>query len=95
MRATLHRALSQVRAPYAEARACPAGCQSGGFPFLKKDLILINALHVPTVIRICDLFSPERRYEAAELLRDLAEPLGGFPQSYFRLSMPLLDAVSG
>jgi hypothetical protein len=67
--------------------------ESGWFPFLKKDLILINPLRVPTIVRICDFFPPERRPEAAELLRDLVEPACGFPGSYFRVSSSLIDAM--
>jgi tetratricopeptide (TPR) repeat protein len=67
--------------------------QSGWFPFLKKDLILINPLHVPTMIRICDFFPPEQRSEAAELLRDLVGSACGFPRSYFRVSSSLIEAM--
>jgi hypothetical protein len=67
--------------------------RGGGFPFLKKELILQNPLRVPTLVRICGLFPPEQRSETAELLQDLVETTGGSARSYLRLSSSLLDAM--
>ncbi len=67
--------------------------QDGNFPFLKKELILVNPLRVPTLIRVFDLLPPEQRSEAAGLLMDLVEIADGFPRSYLRLSSSLLDTM--
>lgn len=65
----------------------------GSFPFLKKDLVTRNPERIPTLARICNLFPPEQRFDAAELLRDLSEAADGFPTSYLRLSPALIDAM--
>jgi hypothetical protein len=66
----------------------------GSFPFLKKELATSNPLRIPTLVRICELFPPGQRFEAAALLRDLAQVAEGFPHSYLRLSPALIEAVA-
>jgi hypothetical protein len=65
----------------------------GDFPFIKKDLLLMNPLHVPTIVRLCDIFPTDRQAEYAKLLEDLVPPQTGLPPSYFRLSQSLLEGM--
>jgi tetratricopeptide (TPR) repeat protein len=65
----------------------------GNLPFVKKDLLLINPEHIPTIIRLCDIFPQNQRPEFAELLRDLVPPERGLPLSYLHLSERLVDAI--
>lgn len=64
------------------------------FPFIKKDLLLTNPAHIPTVVGLRDLLPAERRAEYGALLRDLVPPRPqALPPAYFRLSGPLLDGL--
>jgi tetratricopeptide (TPR) repeat protein len=67
---------------------------SGSFPLVKKDLLLINPEHVPTIIRLCDILPRNQRREFAGLLRDLVPPLRDLPRSYLHLSEALVDVMS-
>jgi tetratricopeptide (TPR) repeat protein len=70
------------------------GLITGNFPFVKKDLLLINPEHIPTIIRLYDIFPQNQRPKFAELLRDLVPPERGLPLSYLHLSDPLVDAMN-
>ena len=67
---------------------------SGAFPFIKKDFLLINPEHIPTIIRLCEILPRSGRADFAELLRDLA-PDPGLPPSYLHLTKWLIDAIGG
>jgi hypothetical protein len=67
--------------------------RSGNFPFLKKDLLLINPEHIPTIVRLCDILPGNERLKFAELLHDLMPPENHMPRSYLHLSKWLVDAI--
>ena len=67
--------------------------RSGNFPFLKKDLLLINPEHIPTIVRLCDILPRNERLKFAELLHDLVPPENHLPRSYLHLSKWLVDAI--
>ena len=65
-----------------------------GFPFLNKELLLVNPMRVPTLIRLgeaCTRYGDEASRAA---LHDLASSDSGFPRSYLRLSEALVDAAA-
>jgi hypothetical protein len=67
---------------------------SGKYPFVKKDLLLINPEHIPTIIRLSDIFPRTQQPSSAELLRDLVPPATDLPQSYLHLSRALIEALA-
>jgi tetratricopeptide (TPR) repeat protein len=67
---------------------------SGKFPFVKKDLLLINPEHIPTIIRLSDILPRNQQPSSAELLLDLVAPARDLPQSYLHLSRALVEAVA-
>jgi tetratricopeptide (TPR) repeat protein len=66
---------------------------TGKFPFVKKDLLLINPAHIPTIIRLSDILPQTQQPSSVELLRDLVPPVMDLPQSYLHLSQALVEAV--
>ena len=66
---------------------------TGKFPFVKKDLLLINPAHIPTIIRLSDILPRTQQPSRSELLRDLVPPVMDMPQSYLHLSQALVQAV--
>jgi hypothetical protein len=66
---------------------------TGKFPFVKKDLLLINPAHVPTIVRLSEIFLQTQQSSSAELLRDLVPPERDLPQSYLHLSRALFEAI--
>jgi tetratricopeptide (TPR) repeat protein len=67
--------------------------RSGNFPFLKKDLLLINPEHIPTIVRLCDILTRDERLKFAEVLHDLAPLENHWPRSFLHLSKWLVDAI--
>ena len=65
--------------------------RSGRFPFVKKELLLANPLHVPTIVALIDQFPESKRMEFRDLLSKLVRRPNGMPPAYFRLSDALLD----
>jgi len=64
------------------------------FPFLNKELLQVNPLRVPTLIRlgeVCARFGDEASRAA---LRELIPDSKGFPRSYLRLSGALIDTAT-
>jgi hypothetical protein len=65
-----------------------------GLPFLSKELLLINPMQVPTLIRlgeVCARYGDEGLHAA---LCSLAHTKSDFPRSYLRLSRMLVDAMA-
>lgn len=63
-----------------------------GFPFLNKELLLVNRHRVPTLIRLGEICTRDGDAPLRETLRALVPETNGFPRSYLRLSEALIDS---
>ena len=63
-----------------------------GVPLLNKELLLVNPLRVPTIIRLGEVCARHGNEASRAALRDLVPSYPGFPRSYLRLSEALVDA---
>jgi hypothetical protein len=62
------------------------------FPFLNRELLLVNPHRVPTILRLGEALARHGDPAAIEALHDLVPRDGPFPKSYLRISHTLLEA---
>jgi len=64
------------------------------FPFLNKELLLVNPMRVPTLIRLGEVGARLGDEAFCGMLQELVPAASGFPRSYLRLSQALVDAAA-
>jgi hypothetical protein len=65
------------------------------FPFLKKDLVTVNPLRVPSIAALGDLLQPEYRRSALRAIDDVVGSREGMPASVLRVSREIVREWRG